>query len=204
MPPPARRHDQASTKYQRGATGSGAASCAANAARRLTPPERKQPRRRPHALSARRRGLRTIPRGRAAAAGPPRPSAKPPRAQRHDQARVRSASTAPQAAAPRAPRDGRCPQRGSERAGDCTQRARAAEHYVPCQESELPPWDRSGRASRRRERGGTTKPVPGAPARRCRQRRCERRATAPPKERNRPRRRPHSESASRLALRTVP
>ena len=37
---------------------------------------------------------------------------------------------------------------------------------------------RSGRASRRHERGGTTKLAPGAPARRRRQRRRERRATA--------------------------
>ena len=40
-----------------------------------------------------------------------------------------------------------------------------------------PPRKYGGRASRRRERGGTTKPAPGAPAGRRRQRRCARRAT---------------------------
>ena len=45
-------------------------------------------------------------------------------------------------------------------------------------ESEPPPRRSDGRASRRRERGGTTEPTPGAPARVRRQRRRERRATA--------------------------
>ena len=44
--------------------------------------------------------------------------------------------------------------------------------------SELPLRQRSGRAPHRHERGDTTKPAPGAPARRRRQRRRERRATA--------------------------
>ena len=53
-----------------------------------------------------------------------------------------------------APRDGDRPQRGSDRAGDHTQRARAAERYAR-RESEPPPRKSGGRASRRRERGGT-------------------------------------------------
>ena len=57
----------------------------------------------------------------------------------------------------------RPPQRGSDRANDHTQRARAAEHYAPRRESEPPPRKSGGRASRRRERGGTTEPAPGAP-----------------------------------------
>ena len=88
-------------------------------------------------------------RERAATAGPWRPSVTLPRARRHDQASARTNSAAPQAAAPRAPRNGYRPQRGSDRADDHTQRARAAEKYVPCRESKPLPRRRSGRASRR-------------------------------------------------------
>ena len=76
----------------------------------------------------RTRATEYVPRERAAAAGSWRPSVTPSRARRHDQASARSASAAPQVAAPRVPRDGHCPQRGSDCADDRTQRARAAEH----------------------------------------------------------------------------
>ena len=118
---------------QRGVAGSGAAS----AALRPTPSERKRQRPRLHAGNANRRAQRTVACERATAAGPRRPSVTPTVARRHDQASARSASAAPQAAAPRAPCDSHRPHRGSDRAGNCTQGARGAEHYVPCQESEF-------------------------------------------------------------------
>ena len=68
--------------------------------------------------------------------------------------------------------------RGSHCADDHTQRARAAKHYIPRQESDPPPRKSGDRSSSHRERCSTTEPAPGAPARRCGQRRCERRATA--------------------------
>ena len=80
---------------QRGAAGSGVVS----AARRRSHPKGKRLRQRPHAESASRRALRA-PKERATATGERRSSATPPRARRHDQAGARSASAAPQAAAP--------------------------------------------------------------------------------------------------------
>ena len=83
---------------------------------------------------------------------------------------------APQAGVPRAPRDGdRSQEVGAD---DHMKRALAAEHYAPYREREPPLRKSAGRASRRRKRGGTTEPVPGAPARSRRQGCRERRATA--------------------------
>ena len=144
-------------------------------------------------------------RERAATAGPWRPSVTSPRSWRHDQVSARSASAAPQAAAPRAPpRDASPFQRGSDRADDHMVRARAAEHYALCHKSEAPPRGRGGRTPRCSQRGGTTKPATDAPARRRRFRRRERRVTATIPKRKRPRQRVHTENASRRALRIVP
>ena len=93
-----------------------------------------------------------------------------------DEAGARSASVAPQAGAPRAPRDGDRPQ--VDGTDDHTERVRVTEHYAPRQESEPPVQKSGGRESHHRERGGTTEPAPGPPAWRRRQGRRERRATA--------------------------
>ena len=57
-------------------------------------------------------------------------------------------------------------------------RLAAAEHYAPRRESEPPQQKSGGQAPCRRERGETAKPALWAPARRHRQRRRERHATA--------------------------
>ena len=111
------------------------------------------------------------------------PSATPQRVRRHDGAGARSAAnsccyrlrhrdTSAEAARYR----DRKP-RGSDRASDHTQRARADERYVR-RHSEPPPRKGSGQAPRRRGCGGTTMPAPGASTQRRRQRRRGRRATA--------------------------
>ena len=69
---------------------------------------------------------------------------------------TRSASAAPQAAAPRERSDGDRPQRGRDRADSHAQRACAADHVAPRQERESPTRKNGGRVSRHRERGGTT------------------------------------------------
>ena len=138
---------------QRGAAGRGAVGTA----RRRPPPERKRPRQRPHAESASRRTLRA-PKERATATEERWPRVTPPRVRLHGHACARSASAAPQAAAPRTPSDGDRPQRGSDRAGDHTQRARAAERYAR-QKREPPPRKSGGRASHRRGCGSTIEPA---------------------------------------------
>ena len=76
-----------------------------------------------------------------------------------------------------------------DRANDHTQRARAVEHYAPRAPRASRRRGSGGRAPRRRERGGTTEPAPGAPAPRASSGAVSDARRRPPRERKRPRQR---------------
>ena len=81
----------------------------------------------------------------------------------------------------------RPPVERSDRANDDTQRARAIEHYAPRAPRASRRRGSGGRAPRRRERGGTTEPAPGAPAPRASSGAVSDARRRPPRERKRPR-----------------
>ena len=104
-PPRARRHDRG---------GARSASAAPQAAAQRAPRDGNRPKRgsdlaNDHTQRARAAEHYALRRRRATAAEERRLSVTPPRSRRHDGGGARSASAAPQAAAPRAPRDGNRP-----------------------------------------------------------------------------------------------